>query len=205
MELFHIHKSNMFDESYYEGAELEVGKEPNLFRMNSLRRHASFLYETKFNEEGKEQYHYRDLASSFNIESINKMSDDQKKSFINALQEYITFGPIDNREMVLEEVRYKLYSDRPSRYKCIWLCSEEEIDNWLNLLKVEDNNYQIYKVRTYREPFLTNENLLPTPSMSKELMYECAQKYWNPTNEDLSINGTEYIYEGKIKLLKRVK
>ncbi len=53
--------------------------------------------------------------------------------------------------------------------------------------------------------FKINEQLLPDEDLSYEEMYKQAKKYWEPTiGSDMNMTN-EYLVQGEIEVLRRVK
>ena len=113
MKLYNIHKSNHFDDLYYEGSSFIVGDKPNKFREEFLSRSCSYL----------------DHILDYDL--ISKMNDEDMKKLVIFMKTFVSNSIIDFRELILEDVRSKYYKDRPSRYNCMWLTDEESLPFWI--------------------------------------------------------------------------
>jgi len=105
------------------------------------------------------------------------------------------------REMVLEQVRKKLYPNLPSRKNSIWLCDSNQIEFWKEKL---GNRGELFKVLVTGELFKTSDVFIPDDEMNILEMYEIAKKYWNPDFSDIDDSKTEYLFKGKIKVLEKI-
>ena len=55
-----------------------------------------------------------------------------------------------------------------------------------------------------KKPFVSTDSLLPQAHYYKDGMYEQAKHYWDPSLADLEKDDREYLYEGELRLTKRV-
>lgn len=139
------------------------------------------------------------------IEKISKMSDKEKIDLVDRVKEIIHNSNIDFRELILEEVRLRCFNDRPTRYKCMWLTDEESLPFWLDTLK-NIKELKTYELEVDGNIFVSTNSLLPDGYITKDLIYSKALEYWNPKEEDLKdAKDKEYLFEGKVKVLKRIK
>jgi len=105
------------------------------------------------------------------------------------------------RELILEEYRNEKCQHLPSRLNSIWLCHKDNIDYWIKALQIE--NYKIYKVKATGNAHIASESNLYSDVMNINQYRAMAEKYWKD-NQDISID-TEIIFEGKIKVIERIK
>ena len=105
------------------------------------------------------------------------------------------------RELVLEEYRSKNCQHLPSRLNCIWLCKETNIEYWIKALQIQ--TYKIYKVQITGNAHIASESNLYSDVMNINQYREMAKQYWDET-QTFSVDS-EIIFEGKIKVLEKIK
>ena len=204
MKLYHIHKPNKYDELFVEGNSFEVGKKGNSLYSEFLNRSSSYLHHTE-EIEGQIYNHRNNINELLEIDEINKMTSKQKRDLFYLIKGYVIDSQIDIRELILEEVRYKHFNNLPSRRSCMWLTDEESLDRWYKLLNYKDG-YSLYEVDVDGNIFVSTNTLLPKSHCSRDLMYRASFDYWNPKEENLKdAKDKEYLFEGEVKVLRRVK
>ena len=204
MKLYHIHKHNKYDDMFKEGNSFVVGNEINTLTDDFLNRSSSYIHHSDVMDGNVCDYRHN-LKELLDIDLINDMTKEQRRELFYLVKEYIINSQIDFRELILEEVRYKHFNKLPSRRSCIWLTDEESLDTWCNLLSYKDKD-SIFEVEADGNIFVSTDKLLPPSHYAHDLMYKCAFNYWNPKEEDLKdAKDKEYLFEGNLKILRRVK
>lgn len=199
MELFHIHRHNSFDELYQEGKSFIVGKDYNAMGKNFMSVNPTEMCLPVGYDYQNVDYFYLLMP-----EMLQTMSSEDKKLLLCDLRRYLYNKKVDDRELILEQVRISLNKDLPSRYKCMWLADEKSLNKWLSILYKEQ--YDVFKVDVDGKLFKSSNSMLPDPTESHSVMYDQAYTYWNATEKELSKkDDVEYLFEGEVKLLKRVK
>ena len=204
-QLYHIHICNRMDELFKEGNTLVIGNEPNHFRQDFLNRSCTFVDHTEIDEKGHERNYHRNLGDVLNLEAFTKLPVNKQFEVLARLKEYVINSKIDFRELILEDVRKELYPYYPSRNTCIWLTDKDSLPYWEDMLKTKDRKHEIYEVDTNGKLFVSTDDLLPAGHLPHDMMYNKALQYWSPTSADLEKNTREYLFEGELKLTKRVK
>ena len=204
MKLYHIHRANDFDNFFEENNSFIVDNIANSMRRSTLNRSLSYVERSEKKGDITVDYRGR-ITELLNIEKISKLSDDKKKDLVRFVHDIIANMEIDFRELILEEVRRSNFNDRPSRYSCMWLTDLESLPYWEKEI-VSDNGIKIFEVDVDGNLFVSTDTLLPYGYKKKEHIYEEAFKYWNPKEEDLKdAKDKEYLFEGRVKVLKRIK
>lgn len=205
MELYHIHRINKHD-NYHEGRILYPGTAFNSMHETFLGMSSSIPAATKtINGKAIDFMARFDKYLEKKIERDN-ISPEELKEILWFARAYAANSSINTREMILEEVRRESYPTLPSRYKCIWLTDEEGIEFWIPEIIKKDGKYEIYKVNADGNLFLSTNTLLPDCYLKNKAMYEQAHKYWNPNPEYLkTAKDKEYLFEGELKLIKKIK
>ena len=108
------------------------------------------------------------------------------------------------RELGLEYIREKKFPNYPSRKHCIWLVGhkQNQLDYWIEQLK--ENEVTLFEVETLGGKLFKGRNaLLPIPSNSFKEIIEKSLSYWQ-CNQKIEYEDEEYLYEGKIKIIKKI-
>lgn len=203
MELFHIHRLNQFDSDFHEGNTVIFGTEPNALRLSYMKRTCT-MPEVEGIVDGKEKVVHRDLEDFMDYEKIAGLPKDRQIELLDTIRRYIHNTKIDNREIILEDVRRELFPDRVSRYTCAWLTDEQFLEGWVQELTVKNDPIEIYRVDIDGNLFMSSDSLLPDMYLPSHMMYNQAIDYWNPSPIYLN-QGREYLLEGKMNLVERVR
>ena len=139
------------------------------------------------------------------LNTANLYVADKQLEVLMSARQYIQNSQVDFREIILEDVRRELYPNYPSRYNCMWLTDRDSLPFWEDMLKTNFRSHQIFEVEPSGKIFVSTDTLLPEGYHPHDMQYEEALHYWNPTQSDLEINTREYLFEGDLKLTKRVK
>ena len=204
-QLYHIHISNRFDDQFKEGNTIYIGDEPNSFRHAFLNRSCTFVEKVEVLSDGKEQHFHRDILDFFNPEKIRELPVDKQLEVLLAARQYIQNSKVDFREIILEDVRRELHPNLPSRYNCFWLTDKDSLPFWEDMLKTKERKHEIYEVEPNGKIFVSTDDLLPACHHPHNMQYNEAINYWDPKPSDLEKNTREYLFEGELKLTKRVK
>jgi c-di-AMP phosphodiesterase-like protein len=105
------------------------------------------------------------------------------------------------KELVLEEVRKRFYPELPSRKNIIYLCDFNQLEHWKDKLP---QNKDLFKVKVTGNLFKSSDKLLPDDSESINTMFEQAKKYWEADFSNISDDQSEYLFQGKIKVLEKI-
>ena len=108
------------------------------------------------------------------------------------------------RELGLEYIREKKFPNYPSRKHCICLVGhkQNQLDYWIEQLK--ENEVTLFEVETLGGKLFKERNaLLPIPSNSFKEIIEKSLSYWQ-CNQKIEYEDEEYLYEGKIKIIKKI-
>ena len=204
MKLYHIHKPNKYDGLYEEGNIFVVGNSRNTFMDEFLDRTASYLHHSE-EKDGKILDVRHNIDELLDLERIKNMTKEQQEEVFYIIKKYVINSEIDFRELILEEVRSRYFVNLPSRRKCIWLCDEQSLEKWIKYLEAKDDA-KIFEVETKGNLFVSRDSLLPQLHYPRDVMYKMAYDYWNRSEESLKdADDKEYLFQGEVKLLRRVK
>ncbi|NIV99140.1 DUF2441 domain-containing protein [Candidatus Saccharibacteria bacterium] len=175
-----------------EGELIEVGEEYNQF-FHRIR--------------GLKGFEYLDENSSPSVFPIEKFKKLLKSGeFVNLLtcQEIIdrVFGHFQwvIHEYVLEVIRINEFQDKPSRFKCLWLCSEGDTEMWKEEC-AEGYESNIIKVQAEGKIFKADASLLEIEDKPIKELVDNMRLYWEGAQTS-SGRKEEILFEGKIKVLK---
>jgi len=107
------------------------------------------------------------------------------------------------RESALENYRKDKVSMLPSRLHSVYLTDEKGIDAWIEKLAVE--NIELFRVVAEGNIFKTSEIFIPDETLSYEKTYDAAYDYWHPNFKKAPDDANEYLVQGKIKVLEKIR
>ena len=196
-EMYHFHNNKAYNELWVPNNEIIVDDNFKTFYLRILKNYSSAVNTTN---GGKE---------SFDRIIKNYLEKDQdKETYIKLLKEaesIIRGINICKRELALERIREDKYPNLPSRAHSIWLCDESGIHFWEDQLSNGGKiKLDLYKVSVTGTLFKSSDRFLPNDSSDYETNLEEAEKYWNPKFEIEEDEKAEYLFQGKLKILKRV-
>lgn len=116
-------------------------------------------------------------------------------SLNNALYKYLAFI----REEIFEKTRINSFPEKPSRKKCVWLCSEISINQWWE--DIRNTNSKIFEVElcSGANYLLADSELIKTETHSIKDFEKMAHNYWKGLDKDYQYG--EFVVEGKMKVL----
>lgn len=205
MELYHIHKKNNTDKKWIEKGLIKID---NNFNSVMNQRQQSFS-QTILIEESKIEY-YMYLANYLgrikDLKSIRQDDLEELKSLIEIGFQMSYNANFFKRESALEDCRKEHYIELPSRLHSIYLCDRDGLEYWRDIISNnKQDEVEIFKVLATGKVFKTNEQLLPCETESYGENYNSAFKYWNPKFKDVPNYTNEYLAQGTIKILEKVK
>ena len=197
-EMYHFHNNECYNDLWVLDNEIIVD---NNFKSNYLNILNCFTTAVNITTGGKEAFNHI-------INGYLKEEQD-KELLIDMLKEashIINCMNIFKREMALEEIRKQKYPQLPSRKHSIWLCDEKGIDFWKNQLSNGDDTLDLYKVLVTGNLFKSSDSFIPNNYSNYETNLSEAMQYWDPhfINEEQE-QKAEYLFQGKLKILEKVK
>lgn len=109
------------------------------------------------------------------------------------------------RETILEKIRKELYSDRPSRLDCVFLCPT--ITDLRRFLEMNQNRWfdTLYEVELF-DPrdnvFETYLNSCPDKNDPEERIVELGHQYWKGVHVPNGVK--EILVDGDVRVLKHI-
>ncbi|MBQ9024416.1 MAG: DUF2441 domain-containing protein [Bacilli bacterium] len=198
-EMYHYHHSHLYKDIWKPGNEFIVDDNFETSFLNILKYYSSAVTTITGNK------------NAFNRTIQRYLEENQdKETYIMLLKEarrIISGANMFTREMALEEVRKQKYPELPSRKHSIWLCEKKGLDFWANqLVREQQSKLDLYKVLVTGNLFKSSDSFLPEDYYTYENMLKSADGYWNPKfeNEEQE-EKAEYLFQGKVKILEKVK
>ena len=216
MEYYHLHTLGIRDKEWKESREFIVRSDKFnnrlFYKMNdfstSIPTDDFSKYANYYNylltslgyapQEGS--MNIADLIDVFlkeddkNIVEARKLLEQAKKILVRA--------QLYKRENALETFRLENCSDKPSRMHSLYLTTEDGVKFWKD--RLIDNDMDVYMVEVDHEPFVSNEQCLPDERLSFGEMMSVAGNYWYPKLKKYDSTSNEYLYQGRVRILKKV-
>jgi len=203
-DFYHIQKLVPSHQEWFKGQKHEIGLVYNYF-YNGLRNHLGLfnydyyknkliikeidefigLNETIETDDFKENY----FNSLVKIRSLTSLVRDSQIF----LRQYIKFI----QEEIFEEVRVNHFPSLPSRQKCLFVTTFNEIENWLEIFK--GSPYKILKLKLNGYFHRTSGIYIDADTYPLKDFYEKAKSYWS--GEILNNNEIEYLFYGKLSII----
>lgn len=191
-ELYHIHRLGNHDKIWKENREILVNDD---FKSLMAKRYNNYTTGIKVDDTIINFHDYLSQNCINNIIALLGMLDNIFKISY--------YGNMFKRETALENFRKDNFKQLPSRLHSIYLTDEKGIDSWIE--KLGANKFKLYRVEATGNIFKTNEQLLPRENLDYEQTYKDAYNYWNPNFKKVPDDANEYLVQGKIKILEKIK
>ena len=203
-ELYHIHLKGNKDFKWQVGNIINIDK---TFDSVMNQRQQNFCQLIKLNNTNVQYSIY--LAQYFdeiqNKTSIKKEELEKLKSLLEAGYCLSYNANFFKRETSLEDCRKDNYSSLPSRLHSIYLCDKDGLEYWQDNIIEQNKESEIFKVYATGTIFKTNEQLLPKEETTYGESYNASFKNWNPKFKNVPNYANEYLVQGKIKILEKLK
>lgn len=205
--MYHFHKNGLYDDVWKCGNEIVVDDNFNSDFLNITNDfNTNFCDKSfdKFLNSIINQYKNSDFTFSF---FSPQLSRDELIKYLMIAKEIIWETNIFKREVALEEVRESYFETLPSRKHSIWVCDKSGLDFWSRKLKPNDKSFSLslFEVSLTGSLFKSSELLLPTDECSYSECLDASFDYWNPDLSKISEESVEYLFQGTLKILNRVK
>ena len=214
MEYYHLHTKGNKDYLWKEHSEFVVDQKWN---NRIYKRCANFTTSVKSSNypELTEIINYllciggysqiEDLVNIKDLLNVCISHGTDKKTLKRLLKDSLVAmnnANIFKREMALEAYRKDNTPTLPSRMHSLYVTTKDGVDYWQSLLI--DGDLDVYKLDIAEEPFIGNEQLLPSEELSYQDTYKQAAKYWHPKLKKVNPLYNEYLVQGRVRVLKKV-
>lgn len=203
-ELYHIHLKGNKDYKWQVGNIINVDEKFDSI-MNQRQQNFCQLI---LLDNNKVQYflylaqYYDEIKNKI---SIKKEELEELKSLLEAGYRLSYNANFFKRETSLEDCRKDNYSSLPSRLHSIYLCDKDGLEYWQDTIVPQNRESEVFKVYVTGIIFKTNEQLLPKEETTYGESYNASFKYWNPKFKDVPNYTNEYLVQGKVKILEKLK
>lgn len=196
MELYRIQKSKEDSNLWKEKNTIEINEDFQNIIYKSMQ---DFTTSVEI-EEGK----FINLGDLIKILASTRQLDRKTK---NELIEYahtvVSNAEVFKRENALEAYRKLRAAIRPSRLHSVHLTDENGIEYWAH--KLGNEEIELFRVSVEGNIFKTSPLLLPDKTLSYEKTIEQAYSYWYPEFSKIPNDANEYLVQGKIKVLEKIR
>lgn len=200
MELYHIHKHNNYDKLWKPYREITVSEN---FKSIMSKRYNDFTTSMIIEEDqNKILLNFHDYLLTL-LSSKTQINRQEFQKILQIAYQTSYFSNMFKRETALENYRKNNFNFLPSRLHSIYLTDEKGVPYWIDALDAKD--YDLCRVEVTGNIFKTNEQLLPDETLSYKDAYENSFNYWHPNFKKVPDNTNEYLVNGKIKILEKIK
>lgn len=195
-EMFHFNNSEKRKDIWKVGNQIDTTK-----------NYVADFWNGGMNFSGKVNVDDGEMLPFFNVINGYLKKDQDKETYIKLLEEtsrLLKCYSMLQRELILEEVRKRFYPQIQSRKIALYLFDYNQIEYWKDKLAMPGKNVDLFKVEVTGELFKSSDILLPDNSESINPMFEQAKKYWEADLTNISDEATEYLFNGKVKILEKI-
>jgi hypothetical protein len=193
--MYHFNNSEKRKDIWVEGKTIDTFNYVSDMWNNAI----NFNTKTKLNSDG-----YFSFPAIIDVFLEKEHSNETYTQMLKEASRLLKCYSLLERELILEEVRKKYYKKLPSRITSIFLCDSKQIEYWKEKL-TNNSEPDLFEVKVTGKIFKSNDELLPKSGESYLTMVEQAKKYWNADLKNIDEKTSEYLLEGKIKILEKCK
>ena len=195
--MYHLHKKGIHDDVWKVGNEIIVDDNFNSDFLDILDD-----FDTAVNTTDGDRVSFDEIITNYiNEKALKKQYEKLLKDCIIIIKDTNIF----KREMALEQVREAKYNHLPSRKHSVWLIDENNIKYWYDKLVNENNVLELYEVKITGNIFKSNNDLIPDDDICYKDVIKKAEDYWNADLNKRDLNKNEYLFQGKLKINKKLK
>ena len=197
--MYHYHKLGLYDDIWQVGNEIIIDDNFNSYYGTII---------DKFTTGVKCTNGIFSLDSIIDeyVEEIGLENVDMK-IIINLLKDsslIIKNINIYNRELMLEKYREDNNPKLPSRLHSIWLADKKSLNLGGGQLN-GSGKLKLYRVSITGNLFKSSDSFIPDDELTTKEMYEVSSIYWNPVFRKDDLEKAEYLFQGKVKVLEKIK
>ncbi len=198
-ELYHIHKNDGHNKLWEENKIIKVSDN---FKSNMAKRYNDFSTCIKL-ESGMEINFYDYMLGLVGTGEIFTLNKNEIMALSDRAYQISYYANFFKRESALEKYRLDKFNSLPSRLHSVYLTDEDGIGYWTEILG--GNDYSLFRVEATGNIFKTNEELLPNEVLSYADVYDNSYNYWHPKFNKLSKYKNEYLVQGSVKVLEKIR
>ena len=196
MELYHIHANNNHDRMWHEKAVINIKE---TFKNKLYERYNGFTTAIPIEDVGNVNLY--DLI--LQVCHMGKIDEQLTNELIQYAYKVSYYASCFKRETAMENYRKDKGYKYPSRLHSVYLTDEAGIDAWMQKLGKQD--LQLFRVLVEGNIFKTNEIFIPDETLPYSVAYSDSYHYWNPNFRIAPKDSNEYLVQGKIKILEKIK
>lgn len=193
--MYHFHALGCYDDLWQLGKIININQN---FISNFFKEFNTFSGSVIKN--GQKQF----LLNLINDFFANKYDKVEALALLDASKEILEQVFILQREYTLEQVRQKYYPNLPSRKNSVWVCDEQSKLYWQQVFSNSYYQRELLAVKLNGILFKSSNYLLPKMGMDFTEMEDQAHKYWNPSNTLENNFQAEYLFQGKLEIVKKL-
>lgn len=208
---YHIH-TKIPNDTWRPGGTLKFDKTKHNFFMERLKESCSTFFQDSYRKDFALLKDFVEMSGQL-MQHIDLEPDlaSQNRQLRQALSvslrlhetgaNYLAYYIKHLREIIFEQIRAEHYPDKPSRMHGIWLCTEEEIENWHKILG-KDGETEIYQVKATGIIHEANATMILADSLTISEYEFLAKCYWNevPYTTELCTES-EILFEGELEII----
>lgn len=194
-EMFHFNNNEDRKDIWQAGNIFEMPKD----FISDFYKHILYFKSVVDTEWGTSEMFYTIIDDYLD----GNLDNDEAIEILDQARRFLRNFETQKRELVVEAVRKELYPELPSRKNSIWLCDENSIEYWKS--KFDQVEFlELFRVEVTGTLFKSSDYLLPTGMHNIIESYEKAKEYWNPNFKLIPNDRTEYLFNGKVKILEQI-
>ena len=198
--MYHYHRLGIFDKVWQVENEFIIDNCFNCFYGEILN---DFTTSVHSNPDNQLESFDKILSFYLNKENFKDLDLEFIKKLLEESKRIIANTNIYKREKALEDCRKDFFPHLPSRLHSIWVADEYTLPFWKEQLKLDSI---LFKVSLTGELFKSSDCFIPDDDLNAIESYEFSKKYWNPIfGTEEQEEKAEYLFQGKVKILERVK
>ncbi len=195
---YHIQKKVDNKPEWFAGEEYFINPdEINYFQKGLI---SGLEYKTK-NKEGETIGQIKYVSDLLKKSSSNQDLSKSCNDLVTSLTQYLKWI----QEDIFEKIRSKNYPNLPSRKSCLWICTYEQLKNWLDIMINFNSRYQQPKTKILSLSIAgvchqADATYLDADTHKIEDFEFAANNYWSGVYK--SNKEIEILFHGKVKVIK---
>ena len=190
---YHIQKNRKKDDRWEVGNDFVIDDDYKSFSNYYLE----YIPDIKYKDLGLDDACRKALDGEYNKEELSELG--------NMIIRYTFVQPTLLREYVLENIRRLEFPNLISRANCLYLTNKKSLEYWKDIFSdIETTTFQVEVNGIY---FCSHACLLPEKNRNILTQEWQARQYWKnnlKANKNAIKNDMEYLFKGKVKVLKKL-
>lgn len=215
VELYHLHLKGIKENKWKEKKEITINKDfinrlgekinnfndcTNNEKLDNIKNNLNGILTYNGYQNFTKMPLYLILEYMLNNEST--IDYKTQKIILQEIKLLAFQSSVFKRELAMENFRKDNNNNLPSRLHCLYATTEDGVKYWQK--RILDGDIDIYRIEALEEPFKTSEIFIPQESLNYEGIYKNSYKYWNPKFKNIPEETSEYLVQGKVKILEKV-